>query len=160
MKQALQSLDIEQYIGEITLSDGSKLNIPKLSMFKIIRIVKFIGVDGSKIWDQARSSLLDESMTDMEKVAVIIEGLKEEQLIRILSILLDVEDRVALQFDLNEVLDVFLVYAEKTNLSKTFTQVQKLAKKMFNKDIPNFKTLLDNLFPENDSSGVKLSKSS
>jgi hypothetical protein len=147
VEKVLQSLDVEHVIGQVALSSGEKLDVPKLSLQKLIRIVKFLGVDGVRIYEQVREVLLDESQSDLEKIALVLEQLKEEQLVRILSILLDVDDQTALQLDLNEMLEVLLVYAEKTNLSKTFTQVQKLMKKMFNKDIPDLQTLLGFLFP-------------
>ncbi|MFD1423428.1 hypothetical protein ACFQ4J_06685 [Laceyella tengchongensis] len=147
VEKALQSLDVDHFIGQVALSNGEKLDVPKLSLQKLIRIVKFLGVDGVRIYEQVREVLLDESQSDLEKIALVLEQLKEEQLVRILSILLDVDDRTALQLDLNEMLEVLLVYAEKTNLSKTFTQVQKLLKKMTGKDIPDLQTLLGFLFP-------------
>ncbi|MBA4543996.1 hypothetical protein H1164_13995 [Thermoactinomyces daqus] len=147
MEQALRSLDIENVIGQVTLSNGTKLDVPKLSLQKLIRIVKFLGVDGVRIYDQMREVLLDDKQSDLEKIALVLEQLKEEQLVRILSILLDVDDQTALQLDLNEMLEVLLVYAEKTNLSQTFTQVQKLMKKMTGKNIPDLQTLLGFLFP-------------
>lgn len=147
MEQALRSLDIENVIGQVTLNNGTKLDVPKLSLQKIIRIVKFLGVDGVRIYDQMREVLLDDTQSDLEKIAFVLEQLKEEQIIRILSILLDIDDQTALQLDLNEALEVLLVYAENTELSKTFTQVQKLMKKMTGKDIPDLQTLLGFLFP-------------
>lgn len=155
MEPVLRSLDFETCIGKVTLADRTELEIPKLSMQKIIRIVKFLGVDGVRIYDQCREILLDEACSDLEKLALVLDQLKEEELIRILSILLDVDDQTALQLDINEVLEIFLVYAENTNLAKTFSHVQKLMKKLTGKDIPDLRTLLDSFFrPVEESAEV------
>jgi hypothetical protein len=149
VESKLKTLDIKKTIGEITLSDGeTKLPVPKLSMLKIIQIVKFLGVDGTKIYSNARDVLIDDSYDMIEKYGVIIEELQEEQLIRIISILLDVDNQTALGLDINEVLEVLLVHAEHTDLEKTFTLVRQLMKKMFNKELPDFKELMDRVFPE------------
>jgi len=129
---------MEKTIGFVTLSDGvTKVGIPKLSMSKIIRIVKFLGVDGAKLYGECREILLDKKLDDIEKVSVIFETLKEEQLIRIFSIMLDLSDEDVLAFDPNEMLEILLVYADKTDLRKTFTLVRQLMKKMFNKELPD-----------------------
>ena len=46
----LKTLDVEKNIGVVTLSDGTEFSVPRLSMLKIIQIVKFLGVDGAKIY--------------------------------------------------------------------------------------------------------------
>ncbi|PFP29411.1 hypothetical protein COJ96_10935 [Bacillus sp. AFS073361] len=138
MEQILNKLDMEKTIGVVTLSDGvTKVGIPKLSMSKIIRIVKFLGVDGAKLYGECREILLDPKLDDIEKVSVIFETLKEEQLIRVFSIMLDLSDEDVLAFDPNEMLEILLVYADKTDLRKTFTLVRQLMKKMFNKELPD-----------------------
>jgi hypothetical protein len=148
MEQLLNSIDVDRTIGSVTLSDGvTSLSIPKISIKKIIQIVKFLGIDGAKLYSQSRETLLDDSYEDLEKIAIVLESLKEEQLIHIFSILLEIDDKQALDLDINEMLDVCLVYVEKTNISKTFTQVRQLYKKMFKKELPDFKTLMDKWFP-------------
>ena len=144
----LKTLDVEKNLGVVTLSDGTEFSVPRLSMLKIIQIVKFLGVDGTKIYSNARDVLIDDSYDMIEKYSVIIGELQEEQVIRILSILLEVDDQTALSLDVNEVLEVLLVYVEHTNLEKTFTLVRQLMKKMFNKELPDFKELIDRMFPE------------
>jgi hypothetical protein len=149
MKQQLNSLDSEKYIGRVTLSDGeTRLDIPKLSMLKIIRIVKFLGIDGIKIYEECREVLLDKELDDISKFATILENLKEEQLIHILSIMLEKEDKETLAFDHNETLDILLVYADKYEFAETFTKVRQLMKKMFNKEIPDLPELMDKMFPK------------
>lgn len=147
MGNNLKSLDINETLGSITLSDGvTSLDVPRLDMSKILRIVRFIGVDGLKIYNGARDLLLNEELSRFEQLAMIIEDLKEEQLIRIVAIILDVEDKVALKLDLNEVLDVLIVLADNTNLDKTFSQVRTLAKKMFDVELPDFKAKMQEMF--------------
>lgn len=138
MEQLMKKLDLDKTIGSITLSDEiTKLSIPKLSMSKIIRIVKFLGVDGAKIYGECREILIDESLDDIEKVGVVFDTLKEEQLIHIFSILLDLEDEEVLQLDPNEMLGILLMYVDKTDLKKTFSLVRQLMLKLFNKKLPD-----------------------
>lgn len=151
MANKLKSLDINETLGSITLSDGeTSIDVPRLDMSKILRIVKFIGTDGLKIYNHARELLLNDEFSTFERLAMIIEDLKEEQLIRIVAIILDKDDKEALKLDLNEVLDVLIVLADNTNLDKTFTQVRTLAKKMFNVDLPDFKAKMQEMFQEAD----------
>ncbi|MGI2329650.1 hypothetical protein [Planococcus sp. YIM B11945] len=147
MANKLKSLDINETLGSITLSDGvTSIDVPRLDMSKILRIVKFIGVDGLKIYNGAREVLLNEELTRFEQLATVIEDLSEEQLIRVVAIILEVDDKEALKLDLNEVLDVLIVLADNTNLDKTFTQVRALAKKMFNVELPDFKAKMQEMF--------------
>ncbi|MFI8709940.1 hypothetical protein ACIGHG_23510 [Bacillus sp. NPDC077411] len=147
MKNILNAIDFGENIGEITLSNGQILPIPKLSLKKLIMIVKFIGIDGIRMYDNIRETLIDPNLEGFERYVVILESLKEEQLIRIFSITLDISDQEALQLDLNEMLDILIEYADKTNLGKTFTQVRELYKKLFKKELPDFKNLMDKFFP-------------
>jgi succinate dehydrogenase flavin-adding protein (antitoxin of CptAB toxin-antitoxin module) len=140
MEQTLKRLDFERTIGSVELTDGKKLPVPKLSMLKIIKIVKFLGIDGMKLYEQMREILVDNTLDDLTKLALILENLKEEQLIHIFSILLELEDEDTLNLDPNEMLDVLIMYVEKTNIAKTFTQVRQLYKKMFNKELPDIAT--------------------
>ncbi|GAB1809830.1 hypothetical protein [Priestia megaterium] len=144
----LKTLDVEKNLGVVTLSGGAQLPVPKLSMLKIIKIVKFLGVDGAKIYSQAREVLIDDSYDQIEKYAVILESIQEAQVMRIFSIILDIEDDEALALDINESLDVLLVLGENLDFEKTFTQVRQLMKKLFNKELPDFKELIDRAFPE------------
>jgi len=144
----LKTLDVEKNLGVVTLSGGAQLPVPKLSMLKIIKIVKFLGVDGAKIYSQAREVLIDDSYDQIEKYAVILESIQEAQVMRIFSIILDIEDDEALALDINESLDVLLVLGENLDFEKTFTQVRQLMKKLFNKELPDFKELIDRSFPE------------
>lgn len=136
LEDQLESLDLETKLGDVTLSNGQSLDIPKLSMFKIIRIVKFLGIDGSKLYSQSREILMDESLEDLEKFAVVLETLEEKQLIRIFSIALDQKDEDVLRLDPNEMLEILLVYVEELDLKKTYSLVRSLLKKMFNKELP------------------------
>lgn len=144
----LKSLDINETIGSITLTDGeTSIDVPRLDISKIIRIVKFIGTDGIRIYSRLRELLQNDELTSFERIIAVVDELKEEQLIRVVAIILDIEDKEALKLDLNEILDVLIVLSDNTNLDKTFTQVRTLAKKMFQVEIPDFQTIIQERFP-------------
>lgn len=132
----LQSLDLDTHIGSVTLSNGQQLDVPKLSMLKIIKIVKFLGIDGSKLYANLREVLLDENIDDLEKMGIILEELDEKQLIHIFSIVLDLKDEETLQLDPNEMLEILLVLVEKLDIKKTYSLIRKLMKSMFSKELP------------------------
>jgi len=155
MEEILNRLDDKKIIGKVTLTDGTKLSIPKLSLSKIISIVKFIGTDGARLYADIRELLLDESVQGVEKLTLVMGEIKETQLIRIFAILLDLDDEEALALDINEMLDVLLVYVEKTNIKKTFLQVRTLYKALYNKEMPTFKELMDDLFPQEEVEKAK-----
>lgn len=155
MEEILNRLDDKKIIGKVTLTDGAKLSVPKLSLSKIIGVVKFIGTDGARLYADIRELLLDESVGGVEKLTLVMGELKETQLIRIFSILLDIDDEEALSLDINEMLDVLLVYVEKTNIKKTFLQVRTLYKALYNKEMPTFKDLMNDLFPPEEMEKVK-----
>jgi hypothetical protein len=136
METKLKSLDLETNIGSVTLSNGQSLDIPKLSMLKIIKVVKFLGIDGSRLYNQCRDILIDENLEDLEKFAVVLETLDEKQLVKIFSITLDLTEDEVLALDQNEMLEVLLEYVEKTNLKKTYSLIRQLMLKMFNKELP------------------------
>ncbi|MFP5109631.1 hypothetical protein ACSU6B_23175 [Neobacillus sp. C211] len=136
MEQKLKALDLEEAIGSVTLSNGQELEIPKLSMLKILKIVKFLGIDGSKLYAQLQEIIADESLEDIEKFAVVLETLDEKQLIRIFSIMLDLKDEDVLKLDLNEMLEVLIELVDKLDLKKTYSSIRTLLKKMFNKELP------------------------
>ncbi|MEH7131815.1 hypothetical protein [Priestia megaterium] len=144
----LKTLDVEKNLGVVTLSDGTEFSVPRLSMLKIIQIVKFLGVDGAKIYSQAREILIDDSYDLIEKYAIILESIQEAQVMRIFSIILELEDKQSLALDPNDLLEILLVLSEKLDLKKTFTLVRQLMKKMFDIDLPDFKELIDKAFPE------------
>ncbi|MCJ7983755.1 hypothetical protein MUB16_35095 [Priestia sp. OVL9] len=151
----LKTLDVEKNLGVVTLSDGTEFSVPRLSMLKIIQIVKFLGVDGAKIYSQAREVLIDDSYDQIEKYAIILESIQEAQVMRIFSIILELEDKQSLALDPNDLLEILLVLSEKLDLKKTFTLVRQLMKKMFDIDLPDFKELIDKAFPEVPMEPVK-----
>ncbi|MET3689895.1 hypothetical protein ABIC37_005445 [Priestia megaterium] len=155
MEELLNRLDDKKIIGKVTLTDGGKLNVPKLSLSKIIGIVKFIGTDGARLYADVRELLLDEGIDGIEKITLVMGGLEEKRLIRIFSILLDIEDEEALALDINEMLDVVLMYVEKTNIKKTFLQIRTLYKALYNKEMPTFKELMNDLFPPEEMDKMK-----
>lgn len=155
MEEILNRLDDKKIIGKVTLTDGTKLSVPKLSLSKIISVVKFIGTDGARLYADIRELLLDESIQGVEKLTLVMGEIKETQLIRIFAILLELDDEEALALDINEMLDVLLVYVEKTNIKKTFLQVRTLYKALYNKEMPTFKELMDDLFPQEEVEKAK-----
>lgn len=155
MEEILNRLDDKKIIGKVTLTDGTKLSVPKLSLSKIISVVKFIGTDGARLYADIRELLLDESVQGVEKLTLVMGEIKETQLIRIFAILLDLDDEEALALDINEMLDVLLVYVEKTNIKKTFLQVRTLYKALYNKEMPTFKEIMDDLFPQEEVEKAK-----
>ncbi|MCU6603761.1 hypothetical protein OCO53_25305 [Peribacillus frigoritolerans] len=144
--EQIKSLDIEQSIGTVTLSDGvTVLSIPKLSVLRLIKIVKWLGVDGSKLYSQFQETLANEELDDLEKFALLLENLEEEQLVKIFSIALDITPEDTLKMDINEMLEIILVYVENLDLGKTYSLVQSLYQKLFKKELPSFQTLLNQI---------------
>jgi hypothetical protein len=132
----VKSLDLDQHLGTVTLSNGERLTVPKLSISKIIKIVKFLGVDGTKLYSEFRETLLKEDMDDIEKLGVLLEQLDEKQLVHIFSIILETEDEDVLKLDLNELLDVLVLLSDKLDLKKTYSSIRGLMKKLFDKELP------------------------
>jgi hypothetical protein len=72
MNKAIQSLDLDKNLGMVTLSDGQELAIPKLSMSKLFKLVKFIGIDGAKLYRQFQDVIADEEKDEIEKLVKIL----------------------------------------------------------------------------------------
>ena len=140
----LKTLKVNPIIGTVTLTDGATtVDVPKLDMTKIIKIAKFLGVDGMKIYADTREILLNDDMETLERIVLVVESLKEEQLIEIIAIALGLPAQEALKLDLNEMLDVLIVIAENTNLQKTYSQVRTLANLMFGANLPDLGKLYE-----------------
>lgn len=141
-KRTLKSLDISPYIGEIVLSDGeSVLEIPKLSAGRLLGLVKFLGVEIARLWEEAREIAMDGSYTDQEKLIQTIEMVPEDKLFGIISVLTDLDEESSMSLDINEVLDILLVYLDKTDVAKTFLQIQNLYEKIYKKPMPKISDL-------------------
>lgn len=158
MEQTIKELDLDNSIGSVTLSNGTSMDIPKLSMLKIIKLVKFLGIDGSKLYTESREVLMDESLEDLEKFAVVLETLDEKQLVRIFSILLDMKDEQVLNLDPNEMLEILLVFVEKTDLKKTYSLIRQFMKKLFNKEMPEDLAAWMNQFKDNQAKRVQMQR--
>lgn len=131
-------------IGTVVLTDGeTTIEIPKLDMKKTLRIVKFLGVDGTKIYNDVRDILLNDELGSFERIATVVEGLEEEQLFQVIAIVLDLPVEEALKLDLNETLDVLIVLSENTNLKKTYKQIQVLSKVTFGLNLPDLQNVID-----------------
>lgn len=138
----LKKLDVDASIGTVTLSDGvTVLNIPKLSMMKIIKIVKWLGIDGAKLYSDYEQTIADPELDELEKFAIILEQLPEQQLVRLFSIALDLSDEDVLALDVNEMLEILLAYTDALDLNKTFTLVRELYQKIYKKELPDLKSL-------------------
>lgn len=136
MEKAIQSLDLDTKLGMVTLSDGQKVAIPKLSTLKLIKLVKFIAIDGARLYGQIKKIVEDPEIDEMEKMVTVLETLTEEQLMKVFSILLDIPVEDVLSLDLNEMLEILLVYTDKVDFNKTFLLCRELAKKLFKKELP------------------------
>lgn len=124
----LRSLDIDP-LGSITLSDGKKLDVYRLTNYKIIKIAKFLAIDGFKIYNEFKETLDNPEIPEIEKVSLFLGELKEEQVIHLLSILLDISDEEALALDPFDTIEIISLFVEKTNIEKAFTTVRGLIQK-------------------------------
>ncbi|MED1164554.1 hypothetical protein P4U06_30065, partial [Bacillus paranthracis] len=79
--------------------------------------------------------------------ATILSSLEDEKIVAIQAILLGITPQEALKFSPEETLDIFIGYAENTDLGKLYSKIQKLVKTMFKKDLPDFATLMNQMFP-------------
>ncbi|MGP4063093.1 hypothetical protein [Halobacillus sp. H74] len=139
----VRSLDIEP-LATVELSDGRKLDIPRLTTVKLIRIAKFIAIDGMKIYEKYRNVLDDSQMEDAEKVSIIVSELTDEQIIRLLAILLGISDEEALKIDPFDNLEIITTYVENTDVERAFTNVQKLMKKFKGQNMQANQTMDEN----------------
>ena len=128
MAYDLRSLDIEP-LAIMELSDGKKVELYRLTNAKIIKIAKFLAIDGFKIYYEFKETLENPEIPEIEKVSLFLSELKEEQIIHLLSILLDISDKEALLLDPFDTIEIISVFVEKTNVEKAFTTVRNLIKK-------------------------------
>lgn len=149
MEKILKLIDINQKIGEVTLSDGSVLPLPKISMDKIFKLVHFICNDGSGIYNTIKEIIGMTELGMMERLGAILSALDPKQLVRVIAIVLGISDEEAVSLDLDETLLILIEYCEKTDLGKTYSLIQRLAK-AFNKDLPDWDKLWETLIPETE----------
>ncbi|HDR5274855.1 TPA: hypothetical protein QCS28_002055 [Bacillus thuringiensis] len=147
MKSILEGIDLDNHIGEVTLDNGQNIKLPKLTTGKIIKLVTYIGVEGFSMWENIRSTMIQNDISTWEKAATILSSLEDEKIVAIQAILLGITPQEALKFSPEEILDIFIGYAENTDLGKLYSKIQKLVKTMFKKDLPDFATLLNQMFP-------------
>ncbi|OTW86370.1 hypothetical protein BK702_15200 [Bacillus thuringiensis serovar cameroun] len=146
MENILKSIDVNQKIGEVTLSNGSVLPLPKISFDKIFKLVQFLCTDGNKIWGNVQEIIKMTELSIVERAAAVLSVLDPKQLVRIHAILLEISDEEAVSLDLDETLEVLVLYCENTDLGKTYSLIQRLAK-AFNKDLPDWDKLWETLIP-------------
>lgn len=127
----LRSLDIEP-LGTVELVDGKKIDIYRLTNEKVIRIAKFLAIDGFKIYYQFKDTLEDPNIPEIEKVSLFLGELREEQIIHLLSILLDISDEEALLLDPFDTIEIISLFVEKTNIEKAFMTIRGLVQRFQN----------------------------
>lgn len=121
----IRSLDLEP-LASITLADGNRMEIPRLTTSKVIRIAKFLAVDGMKIYSNFQDTFNDPELTDAEKVGKVLNELTDQQIIHLLSVLLNISDEEALAIDPFDTLEIITVYADKIDLERAQENVKKL----------------------------------
>lgn len=159
MEKAINSLDLDTNLGMVKLSNGQSFAIPKLSTLKLIKLVKFIAIDGARLYSQIQKIVEDPEIEEMEKLVTVMETLTEEQLMQVFSILLDIPVQDVLSLDLNEMLEILLVYIDKVDFNKTFLLCRELAKKLFKKELPPtfgewIREVFSNLRPQNQQNPI------
>ncbi|MGG4306100.1 hypothetical protein ABEW59_25535 [Bacillus wiedmannii] len=147
MEKILKLIDINQTIGEVTLSNGSVLPLPKISMDKIFKLVHFICTDGSGIYKSVQEIMSMTELSTLERIAATLSVLDPKQLVRLHAIVLGISTEEAVSLNLDETLEILVEYFEKTDLGKTYSLIQRLAK-TFNKDLPDWDKLWETLIPE------------
>lgn len=146
METKVHSLDLDRTVGSVTLSNGQRFDIPKLSIGRIIKVTKFIAIDGSRLYNELQEVITDESMDMLERFAVVLENLKEEQVVQLFAILLDMKPEEVLALDPNELLEIAIEYVDHVDLKKTYSLIRQFMKKLFNRDLPeNPKDIWTNL---------------
>lgn len=142
-KREIKSLDINPVIGEVQISGTDiVLDVPKLSALRIFEIVRFLGTEAAKVWNKAREIAMDSSYTEQEVIMKVLEIIPADMMPNLLSILLDIDEESAANLDLNDILEIALVYVQNTDLKKTFFQIQKIYKEIYGRDLPNLAALL------------------
>lgn len=123
-----RALDLEP-LANVELSDGKTLELYPLTTTKVIKIAKFIAVDGMKIYGQFQDTLNNPELSDVQKVTTVVSELTDEQIIHILAILLDMNNQQALKIDPFDTLEIITAYVENIDVEKAFTNVRKLVAK-------------------------------
>ncbi len=144
MEKKLNALDLGPY-DYVTLETGESFPVHRLTNIKLIKIAKFIGIDGMKLYEQFKDVIGDESLSETEKWITILESLPEETLVHLLSIMLEIEDEESLAIDPVTTLEIIEVYADNINIEKAFTSVRNIAKKVLKVDIPDLNSLLSKI---------------
>ncbi|MBO0962339.1 hypothetical protein J1P26_21790 [Neobacillus sp. MM2021_6] len=142
MEQKLNSLDIGP-LGKVTMVEGGTLVVPRLNNLKLIKIAKFLGIDGMKLYEQYQGIIGSQELSDSEKFITILIELPEEKVVHLLSILLEIEDDQALSLDPVITLEVIELYVDQVNIEKAFMLVRSLAKKLFKVELPDLKSLFN-----------------
>ncbi|EEL13859.1 hypothetical protein bcere0016_55890 [Bacillus cereus 95/8201] len=147
MEKILKLIDINQTIGEVTLSNGSVLPLPKISMDKIFKLAHFICTEGSGIYNSVQEIMSMTELSAMERFAAVLSALDPKQIVRLHAIVLGISAEEAVSLDLDETLEILVEYFENTDLGKTYSLIQRLAK-TFNKELPDWDKLWETLIPE------------
>lgn len=124
-KKTIESLDLEpKIIGSVELSDGSSFNIPKLTNRRLLQAARFLVTDGMEIY-----SAIGENLDNMSEAALVVQaldGLEDEQVMKLLTILFDVPAEEALEMSPIDTILIVTKYLELVDFKKAFTAVRKL----------------------------------
>ncbi|HDX9607395.1 TPA: hypothetical protein ROY11_004534 [Bacillus cereus] len=157
MEKIFKAIDTSKKIGEVTLSDGSVISLPKITISKLFEIAAFICKDGNSLWKDIREIFAMNELGVMERLGAILAVMKPEHLVKIHSILLEIDAGEVLYLDHDEMLEITVEYLESINMGKTYSSIQRLAK-VFNKNLPDWDQLmakLDSMIPEEETSAGK-----
>lgn len=128
MTDKMISLDVESHIGVVQLENGQQLHLPKLDTFKVLKIAKFLGTDGVRLYKSVMETLKDASIDPLERYAVIFESLDEKQIVHIIAIAADMDDEEILKLDFADTLTIIEQYLEHGRLIQAFTKARDLGK--------------------------------
>ena len=135
LNEKIVSLDLEKTYGTVTLSNGDELHVPKMSNARTIRLVKFLGIDLVKMYGDLEAVFLDREKEVYEKILEVMDKLTDEQIVKLLTIVLDIDTKTALELEPNETLDALIILFEGMDLHKTFLSIKKLYATIFRKEL-------------------------
>ncbi|MDY7965782.1 hypothetical protein U0F29_32675, partial [Bacillus thuringiensis] len=82
-EKILKAIDTNKKIGEVTLSDGSVIPLPKITINKLFEIAAFICKDGNSLWKDIREIFAMNELGVMERLGAILAVMKPEHLVKI-----------------------------------------------------------------------------
>ncbi len=126
-KKTVESLDLDsKIIGTVDLSDGSTLNIPKLTNKKLLQAARFLVTDGMAIYSSIGEGL--DTMSEIALALKVLDDLEDEQILKLFTILFDLTDEEVLEMNPVDTLLVIQKYLELVKFKEAFLAVQNLVK--------------------------------